>query len=206
MLIAIKAPKGVPRIGIDFETLKYFGIEESSLSELEENYEPPQSHLKSVEKYVDNLLMDGSLEDSFDLVSNIEYLRHKRIEIDSVIKYVDNARFWAFIVDRLKKEFPIKNYNRAINIPSIVIPEPLEKLTKIVNRKVTKVLQPYIIDKKKNLEIHEGYVSVKECEKYIMSEFKNVVENKDGNLTPLLSDILSVVNKYNSGGLSKLKN
>ena len=52
----------------------------------------------------------------------------------------------------------------------------------------------------------KGYAHVKECERNIMSEFKNVVENKDGNLTPLLSDILSVVNKYNSGGLSKLKN
>ncbi len=196
MLIAIKAPNGIPRIGIDFETLKYFGIEQSSLSELEENYEPPQSHLKSVQKYVDNILIDGSSEDSFDLASNIEYLRHKRIEIDSVIKYVGNARFWAFVIDKLKKEFPIKNYNRAINIPSSVIPEPLEKLTNIVNREVTKVLEPCIIDKKKNLESHEGYVHVKECEKNIMSEFKNIVENKDGNLAPLLDDILIVVNKY----------
>jgi hypothetical protein len=31
-----------------------------------------------------------------------------------------------------------------------------------------------------------------------MKEFKNIVENKDGNLTPLLEDILSVVNKYSS--------
>jgi hypothetical protein len=198
MLIAIKAPKGIPRIGIDFETLKYFGIKKSSLSELEENYEPPQSHLKSVEKYVDNIWVDGSAEDSFDLVSNIEYLRHKRIEIDSVIKYVGNARFWAFIVDRLKKEFPTKNYNRAVNIPSSVIPKPLEELTKIVNRKVTKLLQPYIIDKKKNLENNEGYIHVKECERNIIEEFKDIIQNKDGNLTPLLSDILSVVNKYNS--------
>lgn len=91
MLIAIKAPKGVPRIGIDFETLSYLGIEKLSLSELEENYEPSESHLKAVENYVDNILIDGSLEDSFDLASNIQYLRHKRIEIDSVIKYVGAA-------------------------------------------------------------------------------------------------------------------
>jgi hypothetical protein len=58
--------------------------------------------------------------------------------------------------------------------------------------------KPYIIDKKKNLESHEGYLHVKECEKNIMKEFKNIVENKDGNLTPLLEDILSVVNKYSS--------
>jgi hypothetical protein len=48
MLIAIKAPKGVPRIGIDFETLRYFDIEKSSLSELEENYEPSESHLNEI--------------------------------------------------------------------------------------------------------------------------------------------------------------
>jgi len=196
LLIAIKAPKGIPRIGIDFETLKYFGIKKSSLSELEENYEPPESHLKSVEKYVDNILIDSSSEDSFDLVSNIEYLRHKRIEIDSVIKYVGNARFWAFIIDRLKKEFPTKNYNRAINIPSSVIPEPLKKLTKIVDRKVTKALQPHVEDVKKNLENYEGFTPIKEFEEYITQEFKDIVEHKDGNLAPILDDILGIVNKY----------
>jgi hypothetical protein len=196
MLIAIKAPKGVPRIGIDFETLSYLGIEKSSLSELEENYEPSESHLKAVENYVDNILIDGSLEDSFDLASNIQYLRHKRIEIDSVIKYVGAARFWTLIIDRLMKEFPIKNYNRSINVPSSVIPEPLEKLTKIVNGEVTKVLLPYVIDKRKSLENHEGFLSIKESENIIMKAFKNIVENEDRSLTPLLDEILSVVKKY----------
>jgi hypothetical protein len=196
MLIAIKAPKGVPRIGIDFETLKYFGIEKSSLSALEENYEPSESHLKAVENHVDIVLIDGSSEDSFDLASNIQYLRHKRIEIDSVIKYVGIAKFWTFIIDRLEKEFPNKNYNRAINIPSSVIPEPLEKLTKIINRKVSKILQPYIIEKKKSLEIYEGFLPIKEYENNIMKEFKNAVENNVRSLTPLLDDILSVVKKY----------
>ena len=59
-------------------------------------------------------------------------------------------------------------------------------------------MEPHIIDKKKNFENYEGYTHVKECEKNIMSEFKNIVENKDGNLTPFLDDILSVVNKYDS--------
>jgi hypothetical protein len=198
MLIAIKAPKDIPRIGIDFETLKYFGIEKSSLAELEENYEPPQSHLKSIEKHVDNTLIDTSSEDSLVLTSNVQYLRHSRIEIDSVIKYVGVRRFWEFIIDRLKREFPIKDYNRAINIPSSIVLEPLEKLTEIVNRRVTKVLQPYVIGKKKILENYEGYVHVKECEKNIMEEFRDTVENnKDEILTPLLRDILNVINKYN---------
>ncbi|HEX5977121.1 MAG TPA: hypothetical protein VFY68_07575 [Nitrososphaeraceae archaeon] len=196
MLIAIKAPKDVPRIGIDFETLKYLEIENSSLSELEENYEPSESHLKAVENYVEYALIDGSSEDSFGLTTNIQYLRHKRIEIDSVIKYVGISRFWTFIIDRLKNEFPIKNYNRAINIPSNVIPEPLEKLTKIVNREVTKILQPCIVDKKKGLENYDGFLPIKEYENNIRKEFKNIVANKHNILTPLLDDILSVVNKY----------
>jgi hypothetical protein len=196
MLIAIKAPKDVPRIGIDFETLKYLDIGKSSLSELEENYEPSESHLKAVENYVEYALIDGSSEDSFDLTSNIQYLRHKRIEIDSVIKYVGISRFWTFIIDRLKNEFPIKNYNRAINIPSNVIPEPLEKLTKIVNREVTKILLPYIVDKKKGLENYEGFLPIKEYENNITKEFKHIVENKGTNLKPLLDDILSVIGKH----------
>lgn len=197
MLIAIKAPKDIPRIGIDFETLKYFGIEESSLAELEENYEPPQSHLKSVEKHVDNTLIDASSEESLVLTSNIQYLRRRRIEIDSVIKYVGVRRFWEFIIDRLKKEFPIKDYNRAINIPCSVVPESLEKLAEMVIRRVTKVLKPYVIGKKKIHENCEDYVNVKECEKNIMDEFKDTVENnKDEILTSLLRDIRSVINKY----------
>ena len=61
MLIAMTAPKGIPRIGIDLETLKYFGIEKSSLSELEERYEPPKYHLKSVEKHVEKEKPEGSV-------------------------------------------------------------------------------------------------------------------------------------------------
>lgn len=196
MLIAIKAPKNVPRIGIDFKTIEYFGIEKSSLYDLEESYEPPESHLKSVEKQVDNILIDGLSEDSFDLASNIQYLKRKRIEIDSIIKYVGNARFWDFVIDRLKKEFPTKNYNRAINVPSSVIPEPLEKLTKIVNRKVTKVLKPHVMDKKKSFKNYEGFAPVKEFEEDIIKEFKNIVEHEDENMVPLLDDIRDVINKY----------
>jgi hypothetical protein len=98
----------------------------------------------------------------------------------------------------LKNEFPIKNYNRAINIPTNVIPEPSERLTKIINRKATKVLEPYVIDKKKSLESHQGFlpIPIKEYESNIMKDFKNIVEDTDTDLTPLLDDILSIVNKY----------
>jgi hypothetical protein len=69
-------------------------------------------------------------------------------------------------------------------------------LTKIVNGEVTKVLLPYVIDKRKSLENHEGFLSIKESENIIMKAFKNIVENEDRSLTPLLDEILSVVKKY----------
>ena len=199
MLIAIKAPKNIPRIGIDFQTLEYFGINSpSSLRELEENYQPEESHLKAVEKYVDNL-MENELEDPYDLVSNINYLRHKRIEIDSVTKLVGNAEFWKFIINKLKQAFPTRNYNRAIDIPSHVIPEPLEMLTNLVEKKVTKILEPYVKEHKRRLENYKGFAPVRKHEEAIVRDFKDIVDNnKDESIAELLDDVLNIVIKYDN--------
>jgi hypothetical protein len=52
--------------------------------------------------------------------------------------------------------FPTKNYNRAISIPSHIIPDSLEMLTNLVKKKVTKILEPYVKKRKERLESYKG--------------------------------------------------
>ena len=207
MLIAIKAPKNIPRIGVDFHTLEYFGIgtSSSSLRELEENYKPENSHLKAVDKYVEKIMENNELEDPYNLVSNIDYLLHKRIEIDSVTKHVGNAEFWKFIIDKLRQAFPTRNYNRAIDIPSHIIPESLEMLTNLVEKKVTKILEPHVKERKEHFENYKGFVPVREFEETIVKDFKDIVDNNnkedDKSIAELLDDVLNIVIKYDNEDL-----
>jgi hypothetical protein len=75
----------VYRIGISFESLRYFNL---NLEDVEEEYDAP----------------------SFDMDFSkfaTEYPKTKRIEIDSVvnIQINDNQKFWKYILKKLEEQF-----------------------------------------------------------------------------------------------------
>ena len=48
----------------------------------------------------------------------LDYIKHKRIEINSVITALhDNARFWEWIIEKLRKQFHNRDYNRSVTAP-----------------------------------------------------------------------------------------
>jgi hypothetical protein len=76
----------VYRIGIDFETLKYLEID----PRIEETYNPKQNHIKPLKDWA-NKKKDRLLTEEVD------YVHHKRVEIDSVLAALNNnAIFWQF--------------------------------------------------------------------------------------------------------------
>lgn len=125
-----KTVPSVPRIGIDFDTLEYLGIDAAVV---EEAYEPKQNHIKPLEDWAYKM-QDRSLTEK------VAYLRHKRIEIDSVLAALNNnAIFWDLPINY--KRFETRDYNRVIGIPEYVMPDCMLELIDIVREKSTKILK-----------------------------------------------------------------
>ena len=133
LTICSKIPN-VHRIGISFETLRYFGL---NFEDVEEQYNAPSFD------------MDFS---KFATEEELEYLKPKRIEIDSVMIAVnDNQKFWDYIVKKLQEKFPTRDYNRAIDIPEHVVPTTLEKLNymvRILSTIVEGAVKPFFLSAK----------------------------------------------------------
>ena len=113
----------VYRIGISFETLRYFNL---NLEDVEEGYNAPS--------------FDIDLS-KFATKEELKYVKTKRIEIDSVIAVNDNQKFWEYIVKKLEEQFPTRNYNRTIDIPEHVVPTTIEKLNdmmRIISTRLTR--------------------------------------------------------------------
>ena len=74
-LLIAKTVPSVDRIGIDFETMEYLGIDPGIV---EERYKPIQKHIKPLQDWA------GKTHDDI-LTEKIGYVQHKRIEIDSIL-------------------------------------------------------------------------------------------------------------------------
>ncbi|MFY9872186.1 MAG: hypothetical protein WAK17_20950, partial [Candidatus Nitrosopolaris sp.] len=139
LTICSKIP-GVYRIGISFETVRYFNL---NLEDVEEEYNAP----------------------SFDMdfskfaTEELEYLKSKRIEIDSVMIAVnDNQKFWEYIVKKLEEQFPTRDYNRAIDIPEHVVPTTLEKLNEMVRILSTRLTRDKRNEISSKYHGYEGFI------------------------------------------------
>jgi hypothetical protein len=88
LVLAVKAPNAY-RIGIDFGTLQDLGLD---VEDVEEEYRPG-NHLEPLEQ-------GGKLAGLYPQ-ERIEYIRTKRIEINSVTEALnDNEKFWNWIVNK----------------------------------------------------------------------------------------------------------
>jgi hypothetical protein len=168
LLLARKVPD-IYRIGIDFDTLEYLRLESS---EVEEDYTPDNNHIKPLEEIADQNGDD-------DLDEYLNFVTHKRIEIDSVLAKVGSKKFWDFLVSRLNEKFPTRNYNRAITIPKQVLPTVLEELVELAAEKVASFLKPEYERITKELAQVFGFITVdiKEKEKEIVKRLKDKIES-----------------------------
>jgi len=95
--IASKVPS-IPRIGIDEETLDYLGLTKKAPLIL--SYAP---HLK-----------ERGFLSIYNNVIDREFLEHDRIEIDGVLAEVGSEILWEYIMYKLTRLFPKRDYNRVI--------------------------------------------------------------------------------------------
>jgi hypothetical protein len=179
LTICSKIPN-VYRIGISFEMLRYFNL---NLEDVEEEYNAPSFD------------MDFS---KFATEEELEYLKTKRIEIDSVMIAVnDNQKFWEGIIKKFEEQFPTRDYNRAIDIPEYVVPTTLEKLNDMVRILSTRLIQDKRNEISSKYRDYKGFIDdVDEEEKANSEELKNVIERDKQVMEPLLSKIQDLINEY----------
>jgi hypothetical protein len=184
LLIANNIPN-VYRIGIDFDTLDYFNL---SPSQVEEEYKPKQNHLKPLrDREACNI--------DAKIFEEVDYVSKKRIEIDSVLAAVnDNATFCKFILSKLEKKFPTRDYNRAIYVPEYVMPSCLEELNRQVQEECTLILQKKRSKLKHQFSNITGFVDVMQLNRSIPIHLRKIIESDD-EIRPFLSDIESLILK-----------
>jgi hypothetical protein len=174
LYLAEKIPNGVYRIGIDFDTNEYFGL---GVEDVAESYEANNNHLKPLLEIA---------RSNTSLYDKLQFLKHKRIEIDSIIAKVGSERFWKFVEQRLGERFPTRNYNRALEVPEFVYPDILrdilEKLEKRLKASIAAERQK-IINELSNVS---GFChNLKQKEEEIGSRLKHKIAD-DEIIKPLI--------------------
>ena len=171
--IAAEAPEEIPRIRIDDDdALEYLHI---SREDVEEEYRPKSQEINPVKKLVESDLQRYKYID-------LEYVKHKRIEIDSIVAAVGGERLWEFIVYKLEKLFPTRNYNRVISLPSTydIYPDMIQKFLShlaFVSETVTQDEEDKILSELGNVK---GFIDVKEKKLEIEDRLRNkLANNKD---------------------------
>jgi hypothetical protein len=192
LLMAARAPN-IYRIGIDFQTLKDLNLD---IADVEEAYNPGK-HFKSLKPGGEHY---GIYSDEI-----LNYIKNKRVEINSIITAIhDNARFWEWILEKLRKQFHNRDYNRSITVPEYVIPECLESLNDKVKEKGIAILKQRRKKLKDRLSnIGPGFlfdrtnrvlknsaedITISMYEEMLIEHSKHIIESDNG-IRPLLDKI-----------------
>jgi hypothetical protein len=215
LLIALNIPD-IPRIGVDFDTLRDLGYnpdDEDVRREFEEAYTPVKNHWDAVtdEHRRKVMLYPPSYRELLS-DANLVYLKEKRIEINAVKTAVGAERLWKFIMHKLHTTFPECDYNRAIDVDGIaeITPKPLLKLNRVFASKVANTLGNSVMDYKLKLRYYNGdanifddenddinnrekrddygFLEIEPCVEKMYDDFARQLE-KDKQLKPVLKAI-----------------
>lgn len=124
-----------------------------------------------------------------EVESILDYLSHSRIEINQVLAKVGPAKLWEFILHKLIKLFPYRNYTHAIKTQSEVnelSPIFKEATDYIQNELDTRVLKEDKQNLDTRLEKVKGTLNVAEEEKKITEKYTDVI-SKDKRLQDIFN-------------------
>ena len=89
----------------------------------------------------------------------LEFIRTRRVEIDSVTNEVNNnKKFAEYIIKTLVKKFKTRNYTRAIFVKDYAFPSVLWDLKRVLKKKSKPILEDSVEEIKVVLEEYEGIV------------------------------------------------
>lgn len=168
----------IPRIGIDEDTFRYFGLDRN------------QKNLSVPSK---GRIKDFNFLDNFENVDKT-FLRKRRVEIDAVLAVVGNERFWGFIEHKLTQLYPTRNANRAVAIPAVetLYMEGWQDLLTFMNEYYTGLVEDKVKEIQGHLSNIKGIVDVEEKTEEIQDELQELVDADEGVklMTPMIKKLL----------------
>jgi hypothetical protein len=174
------------RIGVDFDIVKELNLK---LSDVEERYTPGNA-MKKLEK----LAFWGEEKKIYE--RNFYYLREKRIEIDSIMEAAGAEKFWKYVIKKLAKQFPERDYNRSLTIQENIKPEIYYNFVKMLNDKIKEVLKDDIKKIRNELRNHKGIIEDVQAKEQEISDTLQDLVDKHTKLRPLRTKILEIINEF----------
>jgi hypothetical protein len=174
----------VLRIGIDLQSLAELGLdlglhpslEESSLNK---NGEPTSHWIGLKNNLVNNKDQEGNELTPFYrdyLTKYLPYLKTRRIELNAVMNIVHAEPFWNWLKRKLIEHFPTSNYNRAIEVPDVIIPRAIVDLNDLINNQFKMVLSDSV-----------GHIKTE------LSSTVGLIENTNNELDSISSNLLKIL-------------
>lgn len=117
---------------------------------------------------------------------HLDYLERHRIEIDSVLADVGAERLWRYLQDTLASQFPRRNYNRAVEIPSYTEPGAIGDFTRLLASKQAQAVAGLNSQMSRDLEDVEGFLEIEKIEEAIQT--RQLAEIKTN---PTLKQVMS---------------
>jgi methylmalonyl-CoA mutase cobalamin-binding subunit len=180
----------IVRTGIDEDMLEELGIDDDARKEIEEPYTPSEEHTQHINDHPEDF-------DEFNV--DLDYLKGHRIELDRLIEYVGNERFWEWVVNKIEELFDTRNYwDRGIEKPEYheFTPEEFDDVYDMVVDKIEDTLQENFDEHEKELSDHEGLIeNLDEYEGAWKDECHDIIE-ESSDLDPLKRDLKRLVKKH----------
>jgi hypothetical protein len=191
--IASESPLDMPWIGVNDATLEYFGLTRETVS--------IDSDTKANKEYVRHLVTYGEhpadaknanagKRDTRFADVDVDFLDNKRVEIDAILAKVGDERFWQYIMDKLKNLYPIRDYNRAIKLPTQyystaedgfdILPDAIKKVLKRIQNIADVATEQTENDIESEQEKVEGFIEVPEQMKRNAERLAKVLTENEG--------------------------
>ena len=99
------------------------------------------------------------MDEDIATAEELEFMRTRRVEIDSVTNEVnDNKKFAEYVIETLVKKFKTRDYTRAIVVKDYAFPSVLWDLRAVLKEKSKPILEDRVDEIKAGLEEYEGVI------------------------------------------------
>lgn len=123
------------------------------------------SHMENYYNYLNKeIYPDGVGSESY-----IEYLKTRRIELDSLMTFVQTDVFWIWLRNKILQVFPKRDHNRAIDIPSFVYTTTMNEFIDKLQIFLSKKLESQRIQTRLNLKKENNLIDLNKKEKKIQN-------------------------------------
>jgi hypothetical protein len=127
------------------------------------------SHMENYHNYLNKEIYPSGV-DNVDNESYIEYLRTRRIELDSLMTFVPTEVFWIWLRNKILGVFPKRDHNRTVIIPSFVYTPAMNEFTEKLQIYLSKKLESKLMQTRTDLKKENVLIDLNKKEKKIKNE------------------------------------